>query len=130
MNKTFYFLISAFIIVACSSIDKTIPISYIEILNEGKHYPNRPEMAEICKGFLMSAEKVEMFYHNAALTHEKDPGDKYKVLPCFSSGTAYLYGEKYHWVIRAGGVGEFYSDNDRFVKICGIKCCDKVRGIC
>lgn len=131
ITMRFFFSITiSYFVVACSSIDKSIPISYVEIITQGMYSPNRPEMESVCKGFFMSEEKVLTFYRNAALTHEKDVDKKYKVLPCFSTGVAYLYGEKYNWIIRSGGVGEFYNDHKRFVKICGIKCCSKIRGIC
>ncbi len=121
---------TAYFVTACSSIDKTIPISHIEVITQGKHYTNRPEMKSTCKGFFMSEKKVLAFFHHAALTYEEDTEKKYKVLPCFSTGTAYLYGKIYNWIIRSGGVGEFYNEEERFVKICGIKCCSKIRGIC
>lgn len=119
-----------FLVAACSSIDKSIPISHIDVVYRGKNLDNRPQMASVCKGFFLSDKQVKAFYYNAARINEKEPGKKYEILPCYSTGTAYIYGVKYNWVIRAGGVGEFYNDKDRFIKICGKKCCSKVKRIC
>lgn len=115
---------------ACSSIDKNAPISQIVVAEIGKNPKDRPEMISSCKGFFLSEKQVKDFHSYASRIKEDIPNNKYEILPCYSTGTAYLYGEKYTWLIRAGGVGEFYNDNDRFVMICGKDCCKKVDRIC
>jgi hypothetical protein len=115
---------------ACSTIDKDAPISHIDVQFRGKNIDDRPQMASVCKGFYLSEQQVRDFYFNAAQIKDDDARESYELLPCYSQGTAYLYGEKYNWIIRAGGIGEFYNKHDRFVKICGINCCDKVKRIC
>ena len=109
MRNKFLLLLCVFVITACSSIDKSLPISHIDVLYRGKYQEQRPQMASICKGFFMTTKQVTDFYYNAARINEKEPTRKYEILPCYSTGTAYIYGEKYNWVIRAGGVGEFLS---------------------
>lgn len=116
-------------LVACSSIDKSKPISNVEVMYRGKNTDDRPQMASVCKGFFISQEKVQNFYHHASRVNDTE-SKKYKILPCYARGTAYLYGIKYNWIIRAGGIGEFYNDSERFIKICGRQCCNKVERIC
>lgn len=116
------------LLVACSS--NTDTIHHIKVTNQGQNIESRPLMSEVCKGFFISPEKLIEFYNNAAITHEEQVNNNYRKLPCYSSGIAYLDDEKFQWVIRAGGVGEFYNEDKRFTKICGVSCCDKVQGIC
>ncbi len=130
LNKLFYFIISPFIIIGCSTIDESLPFAYVEVIKQGMHNSDRPEMASTCNGFILSPEKITAFYNHAAPVDQMESREKYHSLPCFSYGTAFIYGEKYEWTIRAGGVGEFYNDKKRLIKICGVKCCDKVRGVC
>ena len=99
-------------------------------------------MAEACKGFYVSPEKLKDFFQYAALTHEERVNNNYEKLPCYSSGTAYLGDDEIQWVLRAGGVGEFKNlhhktqNNNQdqtqksFTKICGVSCCDNVQGVC
>lgn len=122
-------LLIAACFTACSSIDKTIPISHVEVMYRGKSNEDRPQMSSVCKGFFMSHDKVQDFFYNASRVNDADR-KKYEILPCYAKGTAYIYGVKYNWIIRAGGVGEFYNDSDRFFKVCGKQCCKKVERIC
>ena len=122
-------LVIAFCFIACSSIDKSKPISLIEVKYRGKNSDNRPQMPSVCKGFFMSQDKVQDFYRHASRINDSER-QKYEILPCYAEGTAYLYGIKYNWKIRAGGIGEFYNESERFYKICGKQCCDKVERIC
>ncbi len=124
-------LLSLFIIFpcACSSIDESKPISNIEVLYKGKNNTDRPQMSSVCKGFYITRDKVQEFYFSSARIKDTDR-KKYEILPCYSEGTAYLYGIKYKWIIRSGGVGEFFNDNDSFIKICGKNCCNKLERIC
>jgi hypothetical protein len=87
-------------------------------------------MAEACKGFHVTPEKLNEFFNHAKLTHEQHQNTNYQKLPCYTSGVAYLAEEEFHWVIRSGGVGEFYNNEQRFTKICGLACCDNVQGVC
>jgi len=87
-------------------------------------------MSTVCKGFFMSPDLVKDFYTHAALIRDTSKNARYEILPCFATGTAYIYGEKYTWIIRAGGIGEFFNETNRFTKICGKQCCSKVKNIC
>ena len=130
MNRILFAIIGLYLATACSSIDKSVPISHIDVEHRGKHNTQREHMAAVCKGFFMSAEKVKKFYDHAALIRDKGKNKTYEMLPCYATGSAYIYGEKYTWIIRAGGIGEFFNDKNRFTKICGKKCCNKVKNIC
>jgi len=119
-----------FFLNSCSSIDKNIPISHVKIKQQGMHQNDRPKMANTCKGFILTEQQVLDFYIYSSLVNENLLSNKYKILPCYISGTAYIYGELFSWRIRSGGIGEFFNDNKRFLKVCGKNCCKKATGIC
>lgn len=110
--------------------DHQLTMSHVSVEERGKNLDARPNMVSVCKGFLLSDKQVLDFFEHAYYIKENTPDDPYKRLPCFSSGTAMINNDEYHWIIRAGGIGEFFNDTSRFVKICGKHCCDKVPGIC
>ncbi|KGJ94821.1 hypothetical protein [Colwellia psychrerythraea] len=118
------------LISACSSSRPANELSEITVLTQGESIKKRPEMAEACKGFYVSPQKLKEFYQHAALTHEKQGNGNYKELPCYSSGLAYIADDEFHWVLRAGGVAEFYNGEKSFTKICGVSCCNNVQGVC
>jgi len=118
------------LLTGCSSIDASLPISGISVQEQGLAQDSRPEMTQICKGFLMSHNKLQAFYEHASIAPSLIDEHAMARLPCFAKGTAYLYGEKTTWRLYAGGVAEFYNENKRIVKVCGIKCCRAVQGIC
>ncbi len=130
MIKYIFSLLSLFIITACATVNKDAPISEIDILLEGQNHEKRPQMTTVCKGFLVTEKQVADFYNNATRIPEKTFKKKHNILPCYTTGTAYLYGEKYNWIIHSGGIGEFFNDNERFIKICGKKCCEAINRIC
>lgn len=146
--RRFYSLLCSLLILlaivtisACSSRGAN-ELSDITVLAQGESIKERPEMAEACKGFYVSPEKLKDFFQYAALTHEERVNNNYEKLPCYSSGTAYLGDDEIQWVLRAGGVGEFKNlhhktqNNNQdqtqksFTKICGVSCCDNVQGVC
>jgi hypothetical protein len=108
----------------------TLAIAAIKVQQRGKNEDNRPNMMGICKGFLLTETQVRDFFNYSAFIKEPESPSRHEILPCYSSGTAMINDKLYHWVIRAGGIGEFHNDNDRFTKICGKACCSKVPGIC
>lgn len=124
------FLCCIAMISACSSSRPANELSEITVLVQGESINQRPEMALACKGFYVSPQKLKNFYQHAALTHEKQSNGNYKELPCYSSGLAYIADDKFHWVLRAGGVAEFYNGEKSFTKICGVSCCNSVQGVC
>lgn len=107
-----------------------LAITRIKVEQRGKNEDNRPNMMGICKGFLLTENQVREFFDSSSFLREAEPSARYNILPCYSSGSALINDKPYQWVIRAGGVGEFYNDSDRFVKICGKNCCSKLPGIC
>ncbi|WP_415226566.1 hypothetical protein [Psychromonas sp.] len=126
--KTALLFACSTLLIACSFNND--PINRIKITQQGKNIESRPLMSEVCKGFFISPTKLIEFYNNAAITHEEQANNNYLKLPCYSSGIAYFGDEKFQWIIRAGGVGEFYNETKSFTKICGVSCCDKVQGVC
>ncbi len=123
-------LLSLVFLSACSANKRANELTDITVLAQGVNISSRPEMSEACKGFYVSPEKLKFFYQYAALSNEKQNSNNYRELPCYSSGVAYLADEQFHWVLRAGGIGEFYSGQNSFTKICGVSCCDNVQGVC
>ena len=123
-------IISIMMLTACSSIWGFGSAEKFTITEQGKNIASRPNMEKTCKGFHVSHEKFDDFFKYATITHEKTLNERYKSLPCYSSGMVRIDGEKFNWTIRAGGVGEFYSNTSNFTKVCGIACCSKVNGVC
>ena len=87
-------------------------------------------MQAVCKGFILSEQQVIDFYMNSETIKPADQEVNYDILPCYSSGTAYMYGIMYRWTILYGGIGIFTNENDTVIKVCGKNCCKKTNGIC
>jgi len=130
IKKLIIAVLTFWAVVACSSIDDSLAISNIEITAQGSAQPTRPEMSEICQGFAMSEKKLEAFYNHAVVSKTAYKDGMFKRLPCFTQGVAYFYGDKMTWRVYAGGLAEFYNEKQRIVKVCGIKCCQSVQGVC
>lgn len=130
IKLTYISLVITYILMlsACSSFFGES--EQFSIIEQGKNINTRSNMEEVCKGFYVSPSIFYDFFEYASLTHEKTINERYKSLPCYSSGFAYIEGEKFNWTIRAGGVGEFYNETKSFTKVCGINCCAKVDGVC
>ena len=135
MFKTWVLSIIASIMLGCSAGPTAMDeqqrvISQIKVEVHGKQIESRPTMTSVCKGFVLSEKQVRDFFAHAASINEPESNSRYDILPCYSSGTAKINNQKYNWTIRSGGVGEFYNDKDKFIKICGKNCCHKVTHIC
>ncbi len=135
MTRWINILLSILVISGCVSPAPVpnaqgLAIANIKVEQRGKYEDNRPSMMGICKGFLLSENQVREFFDHSSYLRDDESRARYTILPCYSSGTATINAEPYHWVIRAGGVGEFYNENDRFIKICGKTCCNKLPSIC
>ena len=130
MTMRLLYLISFFLVFGCSTINEDLDISSISFESQGKNNDIRSEMTSICKGFILTQQQVTDFYFHATRIDDKSLTERFMLLPCYSSGTAYLYGKKYKWVIRSGGIARFYNNHDEFFKLCGKKCCLQVEGIC
>ena len=128
-------LISCFFMVSCANeqivkAQDGLTISHIEVKTIGATDKSRPNMAKICKGFIISRSQVQTFFQYSSHARNINSYKNYNILPCFSSGTALIDNKPFNWIIRSGGVGEFYNQHRHFLKICGKNCCDKVSGVC
>ena len=134
-KTTTLLLMLAMLMTGCSS-EKVIvaedgnTISSIKIIHNGEVNSARPNMADICKGFLLSKKQVGVFFTRAIYVDGSKYDNSYNILPCYASGTAIVNNKAFHWIIRSGGVGEFNGKTSRFLKICGKGCCDKIPGVC
>ncbi|MDA7746070.1 hypothetical protein N8878_01910 [Psychromonas sp.] len=131
IDSIFQRTILFFTIIALSACSfSREPIDDIKVIQQGQSSSTRISMKDVCKGFVVDEQKLKDFLTYSSVAENQESNTHYQLLPCFSSGTVYLENQQYQWILRAGGVGEFYNDNDRFTKICGIKCCNKVQGVC
>ncbi|MBL1276971.1 MAG: hypothetical protein COB30_012875 [Ectothiorhodospiraceae bacterium] len=128
--KNIQILLAVFILCACSTIDHNKAITNVNVLEQGKSSRDSAKFTDICKGFMLTDKQIIAFYTVAAEIPVETSSEKFGILPCYTSGTAYLYGTKYNWQIRSGGFGEFYTANHTILKLCGKACCKKVEGIC
>ena len=135
MARATTFLILTLLVTGCTADRLTesssdLDISRIYIDSKSNRSNESVEMISRCSGFILSEKEVRAFLVHAARTKDEGP-DKYsRILPCSATGTAVINSRKYRWVIRAGGIGEFSSGENKFIAICGKNCCDKVPGIC
>ena len=130
---TYLILILLFSGCAANQVSESgdgLAIARIRIDSTSKHMDGGAEMITRCSGFILTEKQVRDFLAHAVRIKDNEPDRYYRILPCSSTGIAVINKRKYNWVIRAGGVGEFYNDMDRFIEICGKNCCDKVPGIC
>jgi hypothetical protein len=123
-------LVGLSLLSSCASHRPAGELTEIIVLDQGKSIKQKPKMIDACKGFYVTPQKLKNFFRYASLTHEEQASSNYAKLPCYARGTAYLGNEEIQWVLRAGGVGEFYNAQKSFTKICGISCCDNVQGVC
>ncbi|TYK65447.1 hypothetical protein [Colwellia echini] len=124
------FLLFLMTLNACSTNNNPNELTEVNVIAQGQSIATRPEMVDSCKGFFVSAEKLKSFYHYSSSTNEESISAKAKSLPCFVSGEAYIGDQKYQWILRSGGIGEFYNEHNTVTKICGIACCKNVPGVC
>ena len=135
MARIYTYLVLVFLVTGCTTgqlneSSNDLDISRIHIDPTSKRSNDSVEMISRCSGFILSEKEVRAFLVHASRTKNDGP-DKYsRILPCSATGTAVINSRKYTWVIRAGGIGEFSSGENKFTAICGKNCCDKVPGIC
>jgi len=135
-NRATFLLLLFVFISGCSSVPilttttSELAVGRIRIDSTSNRQDGSAEMISRCSGFLLTAVQVRGFLEHAARFMEEVPDKYYKVLPCSSTGTVVINKQKYAWVIRAGGIGEFTASGDHFFMVCGKNCCDKVQGIC
>jgi hypothetical protein len=107
-----------------------LTLSRLEIKVNGAAIKSRPDMIDICKGFLMSKKSFAEFFTDATYVKKDSPADEFAILPCYASGTVSINDTPYQWVIHSGGIGEFSSKEKQFLKVCGKDCCEKIAGMC
>lgn len=120
---------------ACSSekvvvADDGNTITAIKFTHNGAAINSRPNMSDICKGFLLSKKQVEEFFTRALYVKQSSADNSYNILPCYASGTALINDQPFNWTIKSGGIGEFTDKKTHFAKICGKGCCEKIPGVC
>lgn len=130
-----YFLSILLVTCGCASEQPVISndgfsISRIKIKTNGAASTSRPDMADVCKGFLLSRQQVLNFFINANHVKDNSTGNNDVILPCYVSGSAIINNEPYKWTIRSGGIGEFSSKTKKIIKVCGKDCCKKIPGVC
>lgn len=136
MTRITGYLFFTCLVTACATppplslTDETLEISKIRIDKNSKRSDGSAEMISRCSGFILSEKEVHSFLLYASRIKDDGPEKYYRILPCSATGSAVINKRKYNWIIRAGGVGEFSTGKDRFIAICGKKCCDKLPGIC
>lgn len=122
--------LSIVFICACSMFSEQQPVDNITVIEQGKYNEKRSNMQSVCKGFYVSPEKFAAFYQHSTIDQKAQINERYQALPCYSAGTVVLDGKPFKWILRSGGIGEFYSEDSKFTKVCGIACCKKVSGVC
>jgi hypothetical protein len=135
MTRTTTYLIFTLLLSGCAANPRSESgagpeVSRIRIDSTSKQQDGSPEMISRCSGFMLTEKQVGDFLQHATLIKEQVQEKYYRILPCSARGSVRLNRQKYSWVIRAGGVGEFYNDKERFFAVCGKNCCAKVPGIC
>lgn len=109
---------------------QTFELAEVEFRKQGASPANRPYMKDACRGFELSEKQVRDFFADSEEISEQELQGNLKMLPCHSVGTISINDEQYSWVIRAGGIGEFFNDKNKFYKVCGRECCKKNPGLC
>lgn len=107
-----------------------IKIGDVEIITQSNSLENSDEMREVCESFKLSKSQVITYYYESRESTESEIHDSYNILPCNSTGSIMVNGEKYSWLIRAGGVGAFYNKSNSSLRVCGDNCCKLIKGIC
>jgi hypothetical protein len=132
MKQLFTFVLMVFV-SSCSTIrnnNENIYLTDIKIETQGNSLEDSDEMREVCSEFKLTVEQVRTYYFESHLSSEQEVHDEYNILPCNSTGTMIINGELFSWIIRAGGVGNFESEDKSFVRVCDEKCCKNTKGIC
>ena len=121
------------VISSCSMMQhkhEDVTITDIKFETQGNSLEGTDDMREVCSDFTLTEEQVRTYYFESRLSTEQEVHDDYNILPCNSTGTMVINGNLFSWVIRAGGVGGFESEDESFVKVCDERCCKRTKGIC
>jgi len=126
MNKLLTILFSL-LFVSCAV---TETYTDIVITSQGNSLENTKLMKEVCKQFKLSEDQVLSYFQEATRTDESTIHNQHDILPCSSRGEIKISGIEYSWIIRAGGVGEYFNDTKKVLLVCEDKCCKITKGIC
>ncbi len=133
MIKYYLYFIFVISLTSCATENKNHEhqiISDIEILTQGNISREGSYFQDLCGDFRLTKEQVKIYYHESRLSNEQEVHDSFNLFPCYSTGTIKINGKKYMWKIRAGGVSNFYNENEMFLRVCDEKCCKRTKGIC
>lgn len=123
-----------FLIVAllsgCSLFTYDSPIANVLVEQQGQTAIDRSEMQDTCKGFSVDEAQVYAFYEHATTSQTITPAAYTDFSPCYVQGRALLYGTEYQWTLKVGGMAHFFNQEKSIYKICGVRCCNKVQGVC
>jgi hypothetical protein len=130
--KTFPYLMLSLVLSACATQQpgEGLTVTNIRIDTQGNSLEDSDEMRSVCAEFQLTREQVRIFARGSRPTSEAEIHDDFNILPCYSAGTASINGERYQWIIRAGGVGEFFNNDRKLLRVCEGKCCSLADGIC
>jgi hypothetical protein len=122
-------------LTACAHEDLVVSndglaISNVQIKLNGATISSRPNMIDVCKGFILTRQQVQDYFVFATLAKLNTDDSSFNILPCFVSGSALINNTPYKWTIHAGGIAEFETKTGKFMKICGKRCCAKISGVC
>ena len=133
MKKYYFGLIWILILTSCTNSQvesHNISLEEIQILTQGNSIEDSDDMREICQSFQLTKEQVRLYYFESRNSTEAEIHDNFNILPCNSTGTISINGEAYSWIIRAGGVGSFYNEQQTILRVCDEACCKLTKEIC
>jgi hypothetical protein len=119
-------------VVACSGpVEvKNESASEVRITSQGNSLQDSDAMRSVCSDFQLTKEQVLTYYRESRPSTEAEIHDSFNILPCYSSGSILIDGEQFQWIIRAGGVGEFFNEQKKILRVCEGRCCRLTKGIC
>lgn len=127
--KRILMIAAPFLLAACTG---TVSKSYsdIKITSQQNSLEETNLMKDVCQQFKLTEGQVLNYFREASVTDEATIHAEYNILPCYSTGKINISGKTYNWIIRAGGVGEYFNDTKKILLVCEEKCCKKTKGIC
>jgi len=123
------FTLFTLLLVSCSDTVNNI-FSTIEITSQQNSTDATKLMKGVCQQFTLTDDQILSYFSEASVTNEQTIHDQHDIFPCYSTGKINISGDTYNWIIRAGGVGEYYNDKNKVLLVCKEKCCKKTKGIC
>lgn len=124
-----FIIATSLLLAACTG---TVSNSYsdIKITSQQNSLEETKLMNDVCQQFKLTEGQVLNYFREASVTDEATIHAEYNILPCYSTGKVNISGKTYNWIIRAGGVGEYFNDTKKVLLVCKEKCCEKTKEIC